>query len=180
MSNDLAHLAGTAQLASGAPLQARRRRANDDAAPAPPDPPAGTNVRVASGPTVRDVTLTEPIPAGHKFSVRALACGLRIRKYGEFIGRLTASVPAGGWIHLHNLVTTARHETAHEHAWYDAAESPGQLRVLGTAQCHVGESPVFDASCNRLYWIDVRETPAIHVLELESGRERSWSLQEDI
>src|SRR5438045_1128129 len=83
-----------------------------------------------------------------------------------FIGRLTASVPAGGWINVHNLLTTARHETAHEHAWYDAAESPAQLRALGTAQCHVGESPVFDASCNRLYWIDVRETPAIHALDL--------------
>jgi hypothetical protein len=41
---------------------------------------------------MREVTLHEDIPAGHKFAVRELAAGLRVRKYGEFIGRTMAPI----------------------------------------------------------------------------------------
>src|SRR5437764_10537289 len=100
-------------------LKARLLQANDDVATALIDLCAGTPLRVSHGGIVRDVTLAENIPAGHKFAVRALAAGLRIRKYGEFIGRTTRPVAAGGWVHVHNLVTTARHEAGHERAWYE-------------------------------------------------------------
>jgi len=160
--------------------QARLLRANDDVATALIDLCAGTLVRVSHGAVLREARLTENIPAGHKFAVRALGAGLRIRKYGEFIGRTTRAVPAGAWVHVHNLVTTARHEGAHERAWYESAETARVAAVLGTVRCHVGESPVFDAENNRLYWIDVRGTPAIHTLALDDGREQSWPLSEDI
>lgn len=152
----------------------------DDVATAWVDLPAGTVVRLASGSVERVVTLQENIRAGHKFTVRALASGLRIRKYGEFIGRTTSDVAAGAWVHVHNLETTARHHTNHERAWYETAETARDVVVVGSPRCTVGESPVFDADSNRLYWIDVRETPAIHMIELGSGSEHTWRMREDI
>jgi hypothetical protein len=103
---------------------------------------------------------------------------LRIRKYGEPIGRLTADVKAGAWVHEHNLATSANHDPAHERAWCAPASVP--VRALGEARTHVGETPVYDAHADRLYWIDVRETPAIHALELATGREQRWPMREDI
>ena len=82
---------------------------------------AGTALRLAAGSVVRDVTLQEDVPFGHKFAVRALAQGMRVRKYGEFIGRTTADVAAGAWVHDQNLVTSARPSADRERAWRDAA-----------------------------------------------------------
>ncbi|MEO8484907.1 MAG: SMP-30/gluconolactonase/LRE family protein [Betaproteobacteria bacterium] len=158
---------------------ARLLRPVDDVATAWIDLPAGAVVRLASESVERVVTLREDIRAGHKFAVRALASGLRIRKYGEFIGRTTCDVAAGAWVHLHNLETTARHHTQHERAWYESAET-AHVVAIGSPRCTVGESPVFDADSDRLYWIDVRETPAIHMMELGSGTEHTWRMREDV
>jgi|GEM_PF-88285 len=160
--------------------RARWLRPVDDVATALVDLAAGASVRLTSGPQTRDVMLVEPIRAGHKFSVRALASGLRVRKYGEFIGRTTSAVAAGAWVHLHNLATSARHHGNHERAWYETAETATNIVALGSPRCTVGESPVFDERSNRLYWIDVRETPAIHMVDLGSGSEQSWPMREDI
>ena len=51
------------------------------------------------------VTLVEPIPRGHKFALTALPPGASVMKFGEPIGHATQSVPAGGWVHVHNLKT---------------------------------------------------------------------------
>jgi len=140
----------------------------------------GTVVRVTSGSVVREVTLREDIPAGHKFAVRALAAGLRVRKYGEFIGRTTAPLSAGEWVHAHNLATNARRDVRHDRAWYEAAEPARTLQAVGDARCHVGENPLYDEVCDRLFWIDVRETPAIHAITLSTGAETTWPMREDI
>jgi altronate hydrolase len=57
--------------------------------------------------TVGDVSVTarEAVPAGHKVALRGLGEGEVVRKYGWAIGRTTAPVDAGGWIHSHNLRT---------------------------------------------------------------------------
>ena len=55
----------------------------DDVATALADLAAGTVVRVASGTAEREVVLAEPIALGHKFAVRALGEGLRVRKYAR-------------------------------------------------------------------------------------------------
>ena len=140
---------------------------------------AGTALRLAAGSVVRDVTLQEDVPFGHKFAVRALAQGMRVRKYGEFIGRTTADVAAGAWVHDQNLVTSARPSADRERAWRDAAP-PADLRALGPSRTTVGECPIYDAKCGRLWWIDVRETPAIHALDLATGGEQRWPMKEDI
>jgi altronate hydrolase len=57
--------------------------------------------------TVGDATVVvrEAVPAGHKVALHALREGDVIHKYGWAIGRLTAAVDAGSWIHSHNLKT---------------------------------------------------------------------------
>jgi altronate hydrolase len=57
--------------------------------------------------TVGDATVVvrEAVPAGHKVALHALREGDVIHKYGWAIGRLTAAVDAGAWIHSHNLKT---------------------------------------------------------------------------
>lgn len=51
------------------------------------------------------VTLTEDIQQGHKFALKNLKNGESIIKYGNPIGHATADIPAGSWIHTHNLKT---------------------------------------------------------------------------
>ena len=67
------------------------------------------NVAVALQPLAKldnsTLTLTEEIMQGHKFALKSLKPGDSIIKYGNPIGRATAEIPAGSWIHTHNLKT---------------------------------------------------------------------------
>ncbi|MBS0321693.1 MAG: SMP-30/gluconolactonase/LRE family protein [Proteobacteria bacterium] len=161
-------------------MSARWLKPFDDVATAIVDLPAGATVHLASGNVTKDVTLVEPIAMGHKFAVRALAKGLRIRKYGELIGRMSRDVPAGGWVHVDHLETSARHSAAHEAAWYDRVETATVLEAFGPTRTKVGENPLYDAAQDRFYWIDVRDTPAIFCRTLATGEEHQWPLREDI
>jgi hypothetical protein len=49
-----------------------------------------------------DVIALEPITAGHKIAVRDIAAGEPVIKFGVEIGRSTAAIRAGEWVHLHN------------------------------------------------------------------------------
>ena len=51
------------------------------------------------------LTLTEDIMQGHKFALRNFEPGDPIIKYGNPIGRATTKIPAGSWVHTHNLKT---------------------------------------------------------------------------
>ncbi|MEO8560931.1 MAG: altronate dehydratase family protein [bacterium] len=51
------------------------------------------------------VTVREAVPAGHKAALHPMHAGDVVHKYGWAIGKLTADVEAGGWIHSHNLKT---------------------------------------------------------------------------
>ncbi|MEO8858761.1 MAG: SMP-30/gluconolactonase/LRE family protein [Burkholderiaceae bacterium] len=155
-------------------------RPADDVATALFDLPRGALVNLESGSVKRAVRLIEDIPAGHKFAVHALACGLRVRKYGECIGRTTEPVPAGAWVHLHNLETSAHGDGSQDLARQSMPGTARLLGAIGDPRCCVGENPLFDAETGRLYWIDVRETPAIHALELGTGQSLCWPMREDI
>jgi len=50
-----------------------------------------------------EITLLEPIPFGHKLALRAIRPGEEIIKYGEVIGRATASIKKGAHVHVHNV-----------------------------------------------------------------------------
>jgi altronate dehydratase small subunit len=49
------------------------------------------------------VTVTEAIPFGHKFALKAIKAGEPIIKYGEIIGLATRDIQMGQYVHVHNL-----------------------------------------------------------------------------
>ena len=74
-------------------------RGDDDVAVASMPIPRGA-VEECGG---RLVTVREPIALGHKLAVRDLVPGDPVRKYGQVIGFASAAIPAGAWVHVHNL-----------------------------------------------------------------------------
>ena len=60
--------------------------------------PAGTLIASES------VTTLQPVPAGHKVAARDLRAGEPIRKYDTVIGYASADLPAGTWMHSHNVL----------------------------------------------------------------------------
>lgn len=53
----------------------------------------------------RAVTLLEDIPQGHKFALVLIPAGGAVVKYGAPIGTAQTDIPAGGWVHTHNVKT---------------------------------------------------------------------------
>ncbi len=51
------------------------------------------------------ILLQDDIPAGHKLAVRDIHAPGKIFKYGHCIGHATQDIPAGAWVHSHNLHT---------------------------------------------------------------------------
>jgi altronate hydrolase len=64
-------------------------------------------VPLAAGLTVRingeEIELRNAIPMGHKFSLRPIAPGETILRYGQVIGRARTPIEAGEHVHVHNL-----------------------------------------------------------------------------
>ncbi|MHC1758877.1 MAG: UxaA family hydrolase [Negativicutes bacterium] len=54
---------------------------------------------------VGDGFAAEAVPAAHKISLCQIAKGEPIIKYGHPIGVATANIPAGHWVHMHNVAT---------------------------------------------------------------------------
>src|SRR5512145_2344265 len=51
------------------------------------------------------VPAREDIPRGHKLALQDLAEGDAVIKYGLPIGRVRQAIPAGAWVHSHNLAS---------------------------------------------------------------------------
>jgi (2R)-sulfolactate sulfo-lyase subunit alpha len=51
------------------------------------------------------VTAGADIPLGHKVAIRAIRSGDTILKYDHDIGRAVEDIPAGGYVHAHNIKT---------------------------------------------------------------------------
>ena len=51
------------------------------------------------------VTAAEPIQRGHKIALASILAGEKIVKYGCAIGVAKADIPAGSWVHVHNVKT---------------------------------------------------------------------------
>ena len=52
------------------------------------------------------VTVTEAIPRGHKFALRAIGIGEPVLKYGSPIGTASSAIDAGAHVHTHNVAST--------------------------------------------------------------------------
>lgn len=51
------------------------------------------------------LVVTEQVALGHKLALGPLGIGDKVLKYGMPIGSMTAAVAAGGWVHMHNMVS---------------------------------------------------------------------------
>lgn len=60
-------------------------------------------VRTKSGEVADELTALEDIPRFHKISLRELAAGDLVDKYGQVIGRATAPILRGSYVHIHNI-----------------------------------------------------------------------------
>lgn len=81
---------------------------NDTVAIAVDALPAGTEVMGA--------TLQAEVPPGHKVAITAHAAGADVRKYGFPIGRATAPIASGEWVHTHNLASALTKTDAYTYA----------------------------------------------------------------
>jgi altronate dehydratase small subunit len=68
----------------------------------------GRVVRVEIQGRFEEVTLLSDIPMGHKFALRDIEEGGLVIKYGEPIGKSTATIKRGGYVHVHNVVSPVR------------------------------------------------------------------------
>jgi altronate hydrolase len=59
--------------------------------------------QVIAGPA--PFTVREPIPRGHKVSMRAIPAGENVIKYGNPIGVATSEIPQGVHVHTHNVAS---------------------------------------------------------------------------
>ena len=64
---------------------------------------AGAALCTLQGARDGQVQLTMPIPYGHKLAVRAMKKGDEVIKYGEVVGRTTATINIGDHVHVHNV-----------------------------------------------------------------------------
>ena len=65
------------------------------------------------GSKIKGVSITDPIPAGHKVALSDLAPDTPIRKYGQIIGYTKTAIKQGQHVHVHNLEfrqSRAKHE----------------------------------------------------------------------
>ena len=59
--------------------------------------------------TPQGVTTTKRVPKGHKFTVRQVAAGEPIVKFGQIIGFAKDNIPPGEWVHEHNVTIGEEH-----------------------------------------------------------------------
>jgi altronate hydrolase len=86
------------------PEVALRLHDRDPVAIAKADLAAGTTLALESGAQpANHIRVRQPIPAGHKVALRAIAPGQRVRRYGQVIGHARLAIQAGEHVHTHNL-----------------------------------------------------------------------------
>jgi altronate hydrolase len=72
----------------------------DNVAVVAADVQAGDLVRLDDGSELRAL---DAIPRGSKVALAPIACGEAAIRYGEEIGKATADIAAGEYVHTHNL-----------------------------------------------------------------------------
>lgn len=74
-------------------------RPEDNVAVAARPIPKGSRLDVGRS----SIEAAEPIALGHKIAVVPIAAGEAVRKYGQIIGFASRDIPAGAWVHTHNV-----------------------------------------------------------------------------
>src|SRR5262249_3143639 len=74
-------------------------RSDDNVAVAARPIPKGAVLAVGG----REVEAREPVALGHKLALDDIAEGQPVRKYGQIIRFAAKPIPAGSWVHVHNV-----------------------------------------------------------------------------
>ncbi len=64
---------------------------------------AGEEAVVAIDQHIITVPLHQDVPFGHKFAISDISLHGEVYKYGESIGRSTAPITRGDYVHVHNV-----------------------------------------------------------------------------
>ena len=64
---------------------------------------SGEAIRVRCGLEVIEIIAVHAIPLCHKISLGPIAAGADVMKYGQPIGRASASIAVGHHVHIHNM-----------------------------------------------------------------------------
>ncbi len=75
----------------------------DNVATALRDIEPNEEITVGMGDEAKPFVVRESISYGHKFSVKDIASGEKILKYGEVIGQATQDIREGTHAHIHNI-----------------------------------------------------------------------------
>lgn len=73
----------------------------------------GQAVRIIGDHEEESVTAATDIPTGHKLALRNIGSGETIIKYGVVIGRSTADISKGSWVHLHVMQSIYDERSGH-------------------------------------------------------------------
>ncbi|MBQ7373971.1 MAG: altronate dehydratase [Clostridia bacterium] len=68
---------------------------------------------------------TDGIPKGHKFALRDIKKGEKVKKYGYPIGRATKDIKKGEWVHSHNLQSALDEQPTYSYE-FNALSTPSQ------------------------------------------------------
>ena len=71
------------------------------------------DVRLLGDANTKRISAMEEIPSGHKIALLGIARGEKIIKYGVPIGCATKDIPAGTWVHLHNIRSLYDERSSH-------------------------------------------------------------------
>ncbi len=64
---------------------------------------AGNIARFLVGEEVQELEMSTDVAICHKFSIRDVTHGEKLRKYGEIIGEASKPITAGEHAHIHNI-----------------------------------------------------------------------------
>ena len=78
--------------------------ARDNVATALEDLPAGP-AQVLGAAAQTELHVRTALRQGHKAALRDIAAGADVIKYGAVIGRATADIRTGEWVHVHNIAS---------------------------------------------------------------------------
>ena len=73
----------------------------------------------------------DDIPAGHKYALCDIKQGEYVIKYGEIIGKATTDIPAGKWVHTHNVKSHLDESVAYTYAFNAVKFEKGKATFQG-------------------------------------------------
>lgn len=86
---------------------------SDNVATALTEIPKGECCEIIGDGDIRNMAAAEDIPVGHKIALYGIKKDESILKYGVVIGRATADIAPGSWIHLHVMCSNYDERSSH-------------------------------------------------------------------